>query len=165
MVKLAKTNVNYSKEKCSIKDITNGADGQHIAINIMYCQVFLACIYNHASTYKYSWLLLIWHWYDIYLVSTRMAAAHGLVRAPARSRVWVPSSATLRLELLLLNTISQGLLPRLVSFWEPGCSPVAGHAVAHPATRVWIPWRSNSGFSPFCLMKIQWASFHWTRFF
>jgi hypothetical protein len=44
-------------------------------------------------------------------VSTRMAAAHGLVRAPARSRVRAPSSATLRLELLLLNTIPQGSSP------------------------------------------------------
>jgi hypothetical protein len=45
-----------------------------------------------------------------------MVAAHGLVRAPVRSRVRAPSSATLRLELLLLNTIPQGLLPLLVSF-------------------------------------------------
>jgi hypothetical protein len=51
------------------------------------------------------------------LVSTRMAAAHGLVRAPVRSRVLARSSATLRLELLLLNTIPQGLLPMLVSFF------------------------------------------------
>jgi hypothetical protein len=37
-----------------------------------------------------------------------MAAAHGLVRAPARSHARAPSSATLRLELFFLNTIPQG---------------------------------------------------------
>jgi hypothetical protein len=51
------------------------------------------------------------------LVSTRMAAAHGLVRAPVRSRVRAPSSATLRLELLLLNTIPQGSSPAGLVFF------------------------------------------------
>jgi hypothetical protein len=50
-------------------------------------------------------------------VSTRMAAAYSFMRAPVRSRVQAPSSVTLRLELLLLNTIPQGLLPLLVSFF------------------------------------------------
>jgi hypothetical protein len=54
------------------------------------------------------------------LVSTRMAAAHGLVRAPARSRVRAPSSATFRLELLLLNSIPQGSSPAgLVFYYGP----------------------------------------------
>jgi hypothetical protein len=51
------------------------------------------------------------------LVSTRMAAAHGLVRAPTRSCVRAPSSATLRLELLLLNTIPQGSSPAGLVFF------------------------------------------------
>jgi hypothetical protein len=60
-------------------------------------------------------MLSLFSWWE--LVSTRMATAYGLVRAPARSCVRAPSSATLRLELLLLNIISQWLLPLLVSFF------------------------------------------------
>jgi hypothetical protein len=60
-------------------------------------------------------MLSLFSWWE--LVSTRMAAAHGFVRAPTRSHVRALSSATLRLELLLLNTIPQGLLPLLVLFF------------------------------------------------
>jgi hypothetical protein len=52
-----------------------------------------------------------------------MAAAHGLVRAPARSRVRAPGSATLRLELLLLNTIPQGSSPAGLVFYDNAAAP------------------------------------------
>jgi hypothetical protein len=100
-------------------------------------------------------------WWE--LVSTRMAAAHGLVRAPARSRVRAPSSATLRLELLLLNTIPQGSSPAGLVFivpWSRGKRNLSSLATSVAVSTGWPSHGEALVLSKFygCLYSFLWLS-------